>query len=99
MLSYAIKWWNFQKALFDERHEEAEFSKASNFFNQRLHISCKDVGMWRLHKMRGQIELSGRIDFKRNTAYSVGGPLRLGQSKISTYTRSGIAMFKLGCQG
>ncbi len=49
--------------------------------------------------MRGQLELSGRIDFKRNAAYNVGGPLRLGQSKKSTYTRSGIATFKLGCQG
>ncbi len=49
--------------------------------------------------MRGQIELSGRIDFKRNAAYSVGGPLRLGQSKKSTYTRLGIVTLKLGCQG
>ncbi len=78
MLSYAIKWWNFRKALFDKRHEEAECWKASNFFNQRLHISCKDVGMWRLNEVRGQLELRGRIDFKKNAAYSVGGPLSLG---------------------
>ncbi len=55
--------------------------------------------MRRQIEMRGQLELSGRIDFKRNAAYSVGGPLSLGQSRKSTYTRSGIAMFKLGCQG